>query len=162
MSRKYFGTDGIRGRVGDAPITPDFVLRLGFAAGEVLARQRSGHERPAVLIGKDTRVSGYMLEAALRRARRGDVMPRPMPTPAVALRARCLSADRDQPSPINTPTTHPVLRPTAGAADAVEHEIEAALERRSRAGRRPNSAKRGASTMRRAPPVLQSRPNALD
>jgi len=63
MGRRYFGTDGIRGRVGDAPITPDFVLRLGYAAGRVLAASASG--RPAVLIGKDTRISGYMLEAAL-------------------------------------------------------------------------------------------------
>ena len=74
MSRKYFGTDGIRGRVGQAPITPDFVLRLGYAAGRVLAGKaaqsaagtagtvRAG-ERPAVVIGKDTRVSGYMFEA---------------------------------------------------------------------------------------------------
>ena len=75
MTRKYFGTDGIRGKVGESPITPEFVLRLGFAAGEVLARASGGHERRAVLIGKDTRVSGYMLEAALeaglRRGRRG-------------------------------------------------------------------------------------------
>ena len=65
MKRKYFGTDGIRGKVGEAPITPDFVLRLGFAAGRVLASQGKQGERPAVLIGKDTRISGYMLESAL-------------------------------------------------------------------------------------------------
>ena len=66
MSRKYFGTDGVRGRVGVAPITPDFVLRLGYAAGRVLVQQGiGGPENPAVLIGKDTRISGYMLEAAL-------------------------------------------------------------------------------------------------
>ena len=64
MGRKYFGTDGIRGRVGDAPITPEFVMRLGYAAGRVLA-QRTAGIKPAVLIGKDTRVSGYLLEAAL-------------------------------------------------------------------------------------------------
>ena len=63
MGRKYFGTDGVRGRVGEAPITPEFVMRLGYAAGRVLA-QRTG-PRPAVLIGKDTRISGYMLENAL-------------------------------------------------------------------------------------------------
>ena len=60
MTRRYFGTDGVRGRVGKAPITPDFVLRLGQAAGRVLRRQSlTGHA--TVLIGKDTRVSGYML-----------------------------------------------------------------------------------------------------
>src|SRR3970282_2994858 len=64
--RRYFGTDGVRGKVGDEPITPDFVMRLGYAAGKVLAGiRRKGVERPAVLIGKDTRISGYMLESAL-------------------------------------------------------------------------------------------------
>ena len=61
MSRKYFGTDGVRGKVGEMPITPDFVMKLGWAAGKVLAKQGS----KKVLIGKDTRISGYMLEAAL-------------------------------------------------------------------------------------------------
>ena len=65
MSRKYFGTDGVRGTVGEAPITPDFVMRLGYAAGKVLAGKSTGSGRPTVLIGKDTRVSGYMLESAL-------------------------------------------------------------------------------------------------
>ena len=67
MARKYFGTDGIRGKVGDAPITPEFVMRLGYAAGVTLvAREKlPAGEHPAVLIGKDTRISGYMLEAAL-------------------------------------------------------------------------------------------------
>ena len=60
-NRKYFGTDGIRGRVGDEPITPDFVLKLGWAAGKVLAR----HGSRKIIIGKDTRISGYMLESAL-------------------------------------------------------------------------------------------------
>ena len=66
MGRRYFGTDGIRGKVGEAPITPDFVLRLGYAAGKVLAGAADvvSGARPTVLIGKDTRVSGYMLEAA--------------------------------------------------------------------------------------------------
>jgi phosphoglucosamine mutase len=93
MARKYFGTDGVRGLVGEAPITPDFVMRLGYAAGKVLARgRRRGH--PAVLIGKDTRVSGYMLEAALEAgfaAAGVDVMLcGPMPTPAVAYLTRAL------------------------------------------------------------------------
>ena len=68
MSRRYFGTDGIRGRVGEPPITPDFVLKLGYAAGKVLSRAdvaQPHRARPAVLIGKDTRISGYMLESAL-------------------------------------------------------------------------------------------------
>ena len=62
MTRKYFGTDGIRGTVGQPPITPDFVLRLAHAVGRVLKKTES---RPRVLIGKDTRISGYMLESAL-------------------------------------------------------------------------------------------------
>ena len=67
MSRKYFGTDGVRGRVGQSPITPDFVMRLGYSAGKALLEQSNmpPGERPAVLIGKDTRLSGYMLESAL-------------------------------------------------------------------------------------------------
>ena len=88
MKRKYFGTDGIRGKVGMAPITPDFVLRLGNAAGRVLARAGKRGARPTVLIGKDTRISGYMLEAALEAglsAAGVDVLlVGPMPTPAVA------------------------------------------------------------------------------
>jgi phosphoglucosamine mutase len=63
MSKKYFGTDGVRGRVGEHPITPQFVMHLGYAAGKVLAS--TGSERTGVLIGKDTRISGYMLESAL-------------------------------------------------------------------------------------------------
>ncbi len=96
MSRKYFGTDGIRGRVGDAPITPDFVLRLGFAAGRVLTShlQAAGQARPKVIIGKDTRISGYMLESALEAgfsAAGVDVMlVGPMPTPGVAYLTRAL------------------------------------------------------------------------
>ncbi|MDP2196305.1 MAG: phosphoglucosamine mutase [Rhodocyclaceae bacterium] len=100
MARQYFGTDGIRGRVGELPITPDFALRLGFAAGETLVAhaRAQGHardgERPAVLIGKDTRISGYMLEAALESgfaAAGVDVMLcGPLPTPAVAYLTRAL------------------------------------------------------------------------
>ncbi|MBT1538393.1 phosphoglucosamine mutase [Ralstonia solanacearum] len=96
MSRKYFGTDGIRGRVGESPITPDFVLRLGYAAGRVLAHggEAHGHGRPTVLIGKDTRLSGYMLEAALEAgftAAGVDVlMSGPLPTPGVAYLTRAL------------------------------------------------------------------------
>jgi phosphoglucosamine mutase len=95
MIRKYFGTDGVRGKVGQEPITPDLVMRLGYAAGKVLAGlPRKGMERPAVLIGKDTRVSGYMLESALEAglsAAGVDVLlVGPMPTPAVAYLTRAL------------------------------------------------------------------------
>ena len=93
MTRKYFGTDGVRGRVGEAPITPEFVMRLGHAAGRVLAAS-GGATRPAVLIGKDTRVSGYLLEAALEAglsAAGVDVLlSGPLPTPAVAYLTRAL------------------------------------------------------------------------
>lgn len=74
-NRKYFGTDGIRGRVGDAPITPDFVLKLGWAAGKVLAR----HGSRKIIIGKDTRISGYMLESALEAASPLQVCPHHSP-----------------------------------------------------------------------------------
>ena len=89
MTRKYFGTDGIRGKVGVAPITPDFVLKLGWAAGRVLARHSQGSRtRNLVIIGKDTRISGYMFESALEAglvAAGLDVtLLGPMPTPAVA------------------------------------------------------------------------------
>jgi phosphoglucosamine mutase len=99
MTRKYFGTDGIRGRVGEAPITPDFVMRLGYAAGKVLTASEKGlpkGEHPSVLIGKDTRISGYMLESALQAglsAAGVDVLLLgPMPTPAVAYLTRALRA----------------------------------------------------------------------
>lgn len=95
MSRRYFGTDGIRGRVGQYPITPDFVLRLGYAAGRVLVgRSADGEHRPGVLIGKDTRNSGYMLEAALEAgfsAAGVDVcLTGPLPTPGIAYLTRAL------------------------------------------------------------------------
>jgi phosphoglucosamine mutase len=97
MARKYFGTDGIRGRVGEMPIMPDFVMRLGYAAGKVLAGadwHLSQGERPAVLIGKDTRISGYMLESALQAglsaAGVDSLLTGPMPTPAVAYLTRAL------------------------------------------------------------------------
>lgn len=94
MKRKYFGTDGVRGKVGAEPITPDLVMRLGYAAGRLLAGRHSTAERPAVLIGKDTRISGYMLESALESglsAAGVDVLlVGPMPTPAVAYLTRAL------------------------------------------------------------------------
>jgi len=139
MTRKYFGTDGVRGRVGEAPITPDFALRLGYAAGEVLAHRTpaAGQTRPTVLIGKDTRISGYMLEAALEAgfsAAGVDVMLcGPMPTPAVAYltRALRLSAGVVISASHNPYPDNGIKFFSAGGgklADAVETEIEAALE----------------------------------
>ncbi len=96
MSRKYFGTDGVRGTVGEVPITPEFVLRLGQAAGRALTSTAEGH-RPAVLIGKDTRISGYMLEAALEAGLSSAgvdvVLCGPLPTPGVAYLTRALRLD---------------------------------------------------------------------
>jgi phosphoglucosamine mutase len=92
--KKYFGTDGIRGEVGKAPIIPDFIMRLGYAAGTVLKQAAPAGERCTVLIGKDTRVSGYLLEAALEAgfsAAGVDVMLcGPMPTPGVAYLTKAL------------------------------------------------------------------------
>jgi phosphoglucosamine mutase len=93
MTRKYFGTDGIRGTVGQPPITPDFVLRLAHAVGRVLRRTES---RPTVLIGKDTRISGYMLESALESGFNSAgvdvVLLGPLPTPGVAYLTRAQRA----------------------------------------------------------------------
>ena len=139
MGRKYFGTDGVRGRVGETPITPDFVMRLGYAAGVTLvAREHLPHgEHPAVLIGKDTRISGYMLEAALEAgfaAAGVDVMlAGPVPTPAVAYLTRAL---RLQAGVVISASHNPYFDNgikffSAGGAklpDAVEAEIEARLE----------------------------------
>lgn len=92
MARKYFGTDGIRGKVGQYPMTPDFVLKLGWAAGKVLANG----DNPTVLIGKDTRISGYMFESALQAglaaAGVGIRLLGPMPTPAIAYLTRAFRA----------------------------------------------------------------------
>ncbi|MDR0805374.1 MAG: phosphoglucosamine mutase [Enterobacteriaceae bacterium] len=91
--RKYFGTDGIRGKVGEHPITPEFVLKLGWAAGKVLAR----HGSRKIIIGKDTRISGYMLESALESglaaAGLSASFTGPMPTPAVAYLTRTFRAE---------------------------------------------------------------------
>ncbi|HRP23864.1 MAG TPA: phosphoglucosamine mutase [Thauera sp.] len=139
MGRKYFGTDGVRGRVGEAPITPEFVMRLGYAAGLTLvAREKlPAGEHPAVLIGKDTRISGYMLEAALEAgfaAAGVDVMlAGPIPTPAVAYLTRAL---RLQAGVVISASHNPFYDNgikffSAGGAklpDAVEAEIEARLD----------------------------------
>lgn len=94
MTRQFFGTDGIRGTVGQSPITPDFMLQLGHAVGRVLKRE---HDRPTVLIGKDTRISGYMiessLEAGLSSAGVDTLLSGPLPTPGVAYLTRALRLD---------------------------------------------------------------------
>jgi phosphoglucosamine mutase len=140
MGRKYFGTDGVRGRVGEAPITPDFVMRLGYAAGKVLvaAEHKALHgERPAVLIGKDTRVSGYMLESALEAgltAAGVDVrLVGPMPTPGVAYLTRAL---RLQAGIVISASHNPFedngikffSAQGAKLPDAIESAIEAAID----------------------------------
>jgi phosphoglucosamine mutase len=143
MARKYFGTDGVRGRVGEFPITPDFALRLGYAAGETLVAHaralgvaRDG-DRPAVLIGKDTRISGYMIEAALESgfaAAGVDVMLcGPMPTPAVAYltRALRLAAGVVISASHNPYDDNGIKFFAAGGyklPDTIEEEIEARLE----------------------------------
>jgi len=95
MTRKYFGTDGIRGRVGEYPITADFVMKLGWAAGRVFAA-RAGADRKLILVGKDTRISGYMFESAMQAgliAAGVDVgLLGPMPTPAIAYLTRTFNA----------------------------------------------------------------------
>jgi phosphoglucosamine mutase len=134
LSRKYFGTDGVRGTVGRAPMTPDFVLRLGYAAGRVLAGRGAD---PAVLIGKDTRISGYMVEAALEAgfsAAGVDVLLcGPLPTPGVAYLARALRLSAGVViSASHNPYADNGIKFFSGDGfklpDAVETEIERALE----------------------------------
>ena len=139
MSRRYFGTDGVRGRVGEMPITPDFCLRLGYAAGKTLVahEQLRQGERPAVIIGKDTRISGYMLESALEAgfsAAGVDVyLAGPLPTPAIAYLTRAL---RLQVGVVISASHNPFedngikFFSAAGTKlpDAVEMEIEARLD----------------------------------
>lgn len=137
MTRKYFGTDGIRGLVGEGVITPDFMLRLGYAAGKVLGANRQGKGRSRILIGKDTRVSGYMFEAALEAGLINagvDVgLLGPMPTPAIAYLTRTFHA---QAGIVISASHNPYhdngikFFSTDGSKlpDEVEHEIEAALE----------------------------------
>ncbi len=138
MSRKHFGTDGVRGTVGNAPMTPDFVLRLGYAAGRVLAaRGAEAGERPAVLIGKDTRISGYMIEAALEAgfsAAGVDVLLcGPLPTPGVAYLTRALRLSAGVViSASHNPYADNGIKFFSGDGyklpDALEAQIEARLE----------------------------------
>lgn len=139
MSRKYFGTDGVRGRVGQSPITPDFVMRLGYAAGKVLLDQGGmpAGERPTVLIGKDTRLSGYMLESALEAGFSAAgvevILVGPLPTPAVAYLTRAL---RLQAGIVISASHNPYYdngikffsAQGTKLPDHVEHAIEAAID----------------------------------
>ena len=134
MSRTYFGTDGIRGTVGMAPITPDFMLRLGHAVGQVL---HQGERRPTVLIGKDTRISGYMIESALEAgfasAGVDVVLTGPLPTPGVAYLTRALRLSAGVViSASHNPYEDNGLKFFSGdgfkLADSIEAEIERALE----------------------------------
>ena len=133
MERTYFGTDGIRGTVGESPINPEFCLRLGWAVGKVFARKGPAH----ILIGKDTRISGYMLESVLESglaSAGADVsLMGPMPTPAVAYLTRTLRADAGI---VISASHNPYFdngikffdRHGNKLADSVELEIEAQLE----------------------------------
>lgn len=139
MVKRYFGTDGVRGKVGEAPITPDFVMRLAYSAGRVLANNDGlpKGEHPSVIIGKDTRISGYMLEAALQAglsAAGVDVLLLgPMPTPAVAYLTRAL---RCQAGIVISASHNPYedngIKFFCGSGlklpDAVERQIEAGID----------------------------------
>ena len=135
MSRRYFGTDGIRGRVGETPITPEFVLKLGWAAGRVLSG--NGGEHKKILIGKDTRVSGYLLESALEAGLSAagiDVrLLGPMPTPAIAYltrsaRARAGIVISASHNPFEDNGIKFFSSEGTKLPDDVEHAIEAAMD----------------------------------
>ena len=135
MTKHYFGTDGIRGRVGEHPITPDFMLKLGWAAGKVLARHASDN-RKLILIGKDTRISGYMFESALEAglisAGVNVGLLGPMPTPAIAYLTRTFNAQAGIViSASHNPHEDNGIKFFCGEGrklpDDVEHEIEAQL-----------------------------------
>lgn len=137
-TRRYFGTDGMRGRVGEIPITPDLILKLGWAAGRTLAKADGARgERPAVLIGKDTRISGYLLEAALEAglsAAGVDVyLCGPLPTPAIAYLTRALRLSAGIViSASHNPFDDNGIKFFSGGgaklADAVEFEIEQQMD----------------------------------
>ncbi len=129
MSRKYFGTDGVRGRAGVLPITPEWVLRLGWAAGRVLAQSGRGR----VVIGKDTRVSGYMLESALEAglsaAGMDILLLGPMPTPGIAYITRTMHAQAGIViSASHNPYYDNGIKFFSGAGTKLSDEIELAIE----------------------------------
>ncbi len=134
MSRKYFGTDGVRGRFGEGPITPEFVLKLGWAVGRVLGDQTKSR----VLIGKDTRISGYLLESALEAglaaAGVNITLLGPMPTPSVAYLTRTLHAQAGivisaSHNPFQDNGIKFFSRDGLKLPDEVESEIEAEMEK---------------------------------
>ncbi|HET9668269.1 MAG TPA: phosphoglucosamine mutase [Casimicrobiaceae bacterium] len=133
--RRYFGTDGIRGRVGESPITPDVVMKLGWAAGRTLARADGARgERPALLIGKDTRISGYLLEAALEAglsAAGVDVyLCGPLPTPAIAYLTRALRLSAGIViSASHNPFDDNGIKFFSGAGAKLPDDVELAIER---------------------------------
>ncbi|MCC7216975.1 MAG: phosphoglucosamine mutase [Burkholderiales bacterium] len=136
MQRKYFGTDGIRGRVGEAPITPELVLKLGWAAGRTLASAEGARrgDRPGVLIGKDTRISGYLLEAALESglsAAGVDVyLCGPLPTPGIAYLTRALRLSAGIViSASHNPFDDNGIKFFSAAGTKLPDDVEAAIER---------------------------------
>ncbi len=149
MSRKYFGTDGIRGRVGEYPITPDFVLHLGWAVGKVFSRRGDGQN--LILIGKDTRVSGYMFESALQAGLINagvDVgLLGPMPTPAIAYLSQAFRAQAGIViSASHNPYYDNGIKLFTGKGeklpDDIELEIEAELENEMVSAKRLGKARR--------------------
>ncbi len=133
MTMRYFGTDGIRGRVGDPPITVDFILKLGWAAGSVLAERSDDH--PSVVIGKDTRISGYLFESALEAgfsAAGVDVkLLGPMPTPAVAHLTRSLGAVAGIViSASHNPYEDNGIKFFSGQGEKVDDDLQLAIEAR--------------------------------
>lgn len=142
MAKKYFGTDGIRGKVGEHPITPEFVMRLGYAAGRVFVGLQQGSlakgAHPTVLIGKDSRISGYMLEAALEAgltaAGVNAMLTGPMPTPAIAYLTRALRAQAGivisaSHNPYDDNGIKFFSSEGEKLGDEIEHAIEAELEK---------------------------------
>ncbi len=138
MSRKFFGTDGIRGRVGEGAITPQFFLKFGWALGQVLSRKKEGEDPCRVLIGKDTRISGYMFESALQAglisAGVDVLLLGPMPTPAVAYLTRTFQACSGivisaSHNPYHDNGIKLFSREGRKLPDELELEIEAELER---------------------------------
>ena len=139
MKKKYFGTDGIRGRVGEPPITPEFFVKLGYAAGVVLSRRNKRSQKPSVVIGKDTRISGYMLESALEAGFSSagvDVfLTGPIPTPAIAYLTRSRKADFGVIiSASHNPYDDNGIKffSTKGLklSDEIEHEIESLIDQK--------------------------------
>ena len=161
--RKYFGTDGIRGRVGEPPITPDLVMKLGWAVGRTLASAETARrgDRPGVLIGKDTRISGYMLEAALEAglsAAGVDVhLCGPLPTPGIAYLTRALRLSAGIViSASHNPFDDNGIKFFSAAGAKLPDDVEAAIERehgRAARVRRVGRPRQGVARRRRGGPL---------